>query len=256
MSHRITVIASAVALSIPALAGAQHVNGTLLDKKSNAPIQGAWVTLLPTGRGDSATVRTDSAGEFSLTGSAAGTYTLRIRKIGLVPATTHAFWLGPLTERIPTIRMETVGIALDTVKITTKGLSVTDWTQEFFDRKRITHGIFLTRDDVASRAPYQATDWLLGVRGVHMQYVAGRARIVGTRSGATCALDVYVDNLPVYDGDINMMLRAQDVAAMEVYAGGVDTPMRFRTRGCGVLLVWTYNGQDTGEVAETGAVTP
>ncbi len=255
MTHRIglTVLA---ALVLPALAQSQHVNGTLLDKKSGAPIQGASITLLPTDKGDSVTAQTDSAGEFALTGTAPGTYTLRIRKIGLVPATTHAFWLGPLTERTPTLRMETVGLALDTVRIATRGLSTTDWTQEFYQRKRATNGIFLTRVDVASRAPYQATDWLLGVRGVQVQYIAGRARVLTNRSGSACALDVYVDNLPVYDGDLNQMLRAEDVAAMEVYSGRVDTPLRFRNRGCGVLAVWTYNGQDTGEVAEAGPAKP
>ncbi|MBI3790466.1 MAG: carboxypeptidase regulatory-like domain-containing protein [Gemmatimonadetes bacterium] len=230
---------------------AQHVNGTLLDKASSAPIVGAQVSLVPVdARAGTLTVTTDSAGEFSLTGAAPGTYRILVRRIGLLPAETHAFWLGPLTEHAPVLRMETVGIRSDTVRVTTRGLPSSDWTQEFYDRRRTTHGVFLTRADLIGRAPVLATDWLIGARGVTVMPIGGHSYAVARTMGRSCRLEVWVDRLPLNDGDVNALLRADDIAAMEVYPSISDAPLRYQARGCGVLLVWTRAGRGDVDVAE------
>ena len=248
MTHRTVALAVVLAILAPQVALAQRVEGVLMEKASSRPIAEVRVTLLQEGGGDSASVLTDEDGEFRFVSKVPGMYRLRVRKIGLSPVETHAFWLGPLSERTAVLRLEMIGVALDTVRITARGLPITDWTKDFFERQRTTHGIFLTRSEMVTRQPIQATDWLFGVRGVSVQVGAGRSRVVPTRGGGRCAFDVFIDNAPLADTDLNMVLRSDDIAAMEVYPSAADAPLRYRPRGCGVLLVWTRSGRGDGEV--------
>lgn len=249
VARLIVALAAAAALAAPA--AAQRVNGQLLDKASGRPVPGASIMLFvkekngaPVGAPAVASATTDDEGEFTVQATEPGMYYLSVRKIGLVPAQTHEFWLGPLTEYTPTIRWETVGITLDTVKITTRGLPLNDWTREFYERRRLTHGIFLTRDDMKGRAATVATDWLIGVRGIRLMPMGGRTLIAARGGAGNCAVDVWLDNVHLIDPDINQLLRAQDVAAMEVYPGALDAPARYGAQGCGVLLVWSRGTRD------------
>ncbi len=247
---------AALSLAAPALLAAQTVDGRLVDDKTSAAIAGASISLVPGGRGDTTTVVTDSTGRFRVAATIPGTYALRIRRIGIQPALTNVFWLGPLTERRPLLRMDVVGLASDTVRVTAKGLTVTDWTQGFFERRRATHGTFLTSADLANRNPLQASDWFLGVRGLTVDHAGGRVRFLANRSAGGCAMDVYVDDLPLPDGDLNSLLRGDDIAAVEVYPSRIDAPTRYRQRGCGLVLVWTRNDADPSEIADGAAAKP
>ena len=255
MMHRTLLVALVLAVGAPL--SAQTVDGRLVDARTNAAIAGASISLIATGGGDTTTAVTDGTGLFHIAATVPGTYVLRIRRIGIKPALTHAFWLGPLTERRPLLRIEAEGVGLDTMVVTTKGLTVTDWTQEFYMRRRTLNGIFLTRADVANRKPQTAADWLLGVRGVTVDRSGGRVRVLGNRSAGGCAMSVYMDELPIQDADMNVLLRAADIVAVEVYQNQVGAPVRYRHGGCGLVLVWTRSDFDpTDDVPESPLSRP
>ena len=254
MTFRIRL--AALSFVVPAALAAQRVDGRLVDRASGTAISGATVTLASDGLSPDLSVSTDSAGRFSVSAMVPGTYALRVRKIGMAPAITNGFWLGPLTQRRALLQVDAQATGLDTVRVVAKGLTVSDWTHDFYERRRTSRGTFLTTSDVSGRAPIQPSDWLLGVRGVTLQYSGSRVRLVSNRTAGACSMDVYVDNLPVPDGDLNASLRADDIAAIEVYTSALDSPMRFRQRGCGLILVWTRSDADPTDVAESGATKP
>jgi hypothetical protein len=248
------VVALLSALALPGVLHAQHLNGLVLDKASGTPIRGASISLVPVeAKTAVVSVATDSVGEFTLTGAAPGTYRLLVRNGTLAPTETYVFWLGPLTEHQPVLRLETVGRQQDSLELSIKGLPNTDWTHDFYTRKRTTHGIFLTRADVASRGALLATDWLFGVRGVAVQTVGGRSRLVARSAGRSCVMEVWVDNLPVLEGDLNQVLRADDIAAVEVYPDAGQAPVRFQSRSCGSVLVWSRAGRGDADMASVDA---
>ncbi len=248
-SHRLAALLASAAL--PATLVAQHVSGTVLDKSSSTPMAEVTISLIPVeARTTAVSVISDSAGEFGLTAAVPGTYRLQVRKAGAAPVLTYAFWMGPLTEHVPVLRLELAGRAQDSLVVSVRGLPTTDWTHDFYTRRRTTHGIFLTRVDLDSRATFQATDWLLGVRGVSVQSVSGRSRALARSAGRSCVMDIWVDNLPVLEGDVNQVLRGDDIAAVEIYPTANEAPIRYQSRTCGTVLVWSRAGRGDADVTE------
>jgi hypothetical protein len=59
-------------------------------------------------------------------------------------------------------------------------------------------------------------------------------------SGGTCPLDVYIDGVPSFENDLEV-LNVNQFAGIEYYAGGTTIPPQYNKTGssCGVLLFWT-----------------
>jgi len=84
-----TLTAGVIALVLLAAAGrdiqAQAVRGQLTDSISRSPIAGAFLTLVDAQGAERARAITNSAGEFTLSAPAAGTYRIRTKRIGFKP---------------------------------------------------------------------------------------------------------------------------------------------------------------------------
>jgi hypothetical protein len=80
--------AAALALLAPAAARAQAVAGEVVDGVTGAPLPNAVVVLLDTARARFGAALTDSAGRFTLTAPAAGTFLVRAERVGSTSATS------------------------------------------------------------------------------------------------------------------------------------------------------------------------
>jgi hypothetical protein len=72
----------------------------------------------------------------------------------------------------------------------------------------------------------------------------GRDRVLlrGTGMTGDCPPGVFLNGLliPNEDGDLDAIVNARDVRAVEVYARTASVPLQFQTRnGCGSVVIWT-----------------
>lgn len=112
-------------LSLIALAGhgqefTQNIRGTIKDKESQAPLEGASVALL---QGDSllSGAYTDAEGRFRIAGVRAGRYNLRVLYVGYESATIPNIVVNTGREEVLNISLTESVIAMDTVQIVAGG---------------------------------------------------------------------------------------------------------------------------------------
>jgi len=74
---------------LPALAAAQTVHGRVVEAGTGQPVAGAIVLLVDANGGHAAATLSDAAGAYRVTARGAGTYTLRVERVGYT-ATTSA----------------------------------------------------------------------------------------------------------------------------------------------------------------------
>lgn len=131
---------------------------------------------------------------------------------------------------------------------------------DFWARRLVGIGAFLTHEDIERRHPQRSSDLLRTITGVKVVMgesgfdrpliYMGRNAAVGlnTRTGpafgASCHVTYYVDGSLVPSGtfhmdDISPLL----IEGIEVYRGPAETPARMRQRdtACGVIVIWTRN---------------
>ena len=84
----------ALLLVLPRALSAQTVEGRLSSRGSGASVRGALVSLLDTGGGEAGSALSDTAGRYRLVARGAGTYRLRVERIGVATVTSPPFALG------------------------------------------------------------------------------------------------------------------------------------------------------------------
>jgi hypothetical protein len=73
----------------------------------------------------------------------------------------------------------------------------------------------------------------------------GRMMVTATRTaGRQGCVNIYVDGSKwqqLEAGDLDSFVRPQDVAAIEVYPSGANSPVEFQSSGgdCAAVVVWT-----------------
>lgn len=110
-------LAAALVLS-PGKATGQTVQGQLLDRDTQAPVEGALMLLLDAGGEERDGYLTNSAGRFILRAPGPGTYTVRAERIGFETVTSDPFSLE--ASQMFGIRLETAQAAIEL-----EGLEVT-----------------------------------------------------------------------------------------------------------------------------------
>jgi hypothetical protein len=165
----------------------------------------------------------------------------------------------------------------------------------FYDRMRgVVSGIFITPEEWEALKPYRVTDALSNRPGIMLTYTGGGTHkepiaVVYGRNG--CLLNVFVDGLeirgvydiqpdtrrggvsfygaspianvgggssrpaPVTGLGIDAFIQPWEIAAIEVYPSGPQTPSEFRTTNeCGAIAIWTKVA--TRRAAADSARTP
>jgi len=109
-----------VALGVmPRVACAQSVRGTIVGSAAE-PLTGVIVALLDSTLSPATHTLSDARGAFRLTAPAPGAYRLRTLRIGYQATTSDAFLLAAGQEFESTVRLSTIRLQLDTVRVVSR----------------------------------------------------------------------------------------------------------------------------------------
>jgi len=190
------------------------LTGRVIRSDGSGPFAGAQVMVL----GSNQTAVTNDSGQFTLRGLAAGSRTLEVRALGWEPVTMSV----DLAQREPrqvTVPLEVKTAVLRAVVVTAT-LNAGLQRVGFDTRKHMGIGRFLGPDDIAKRNPFEFVDIMAGMPGlVRRPGPYGEDYLAATRGMGSCVRYV-VDGVPyqeVTPGDINTLVQADDIGAVEVY---------------------------------------
>lgn len=221
-----------------------RLNGIVTDV-SGSPVPGASASLVGVNR----RAGSDNEGRFALADLPGGTHSLMVRKPGFSPANVLVHITR--SDTVPVrVTLAPLPVALDAVVVSANAA-----TSEFLARRRrsAVGGHFL---DGTRIGLYHETVGLMtlvadvpGVRKVcylrgctlAMQRMASTMTVTGRE---TCSPHLFVDGVRdrIVETDYDM-LRASDIAAIEVYSREAQLPAEFIALGdmspCGAIVVWT-----------------
>jgi hypothetical protein len=199
---------------------------------------------------------TDGNGEVSLGAGKRQTLKVNVRRIGFTP------WFGnidlPDTAAVLLVSLPRLAQSLSTVTVTgEKAIKSPLVLTGFYDRwmmrqKGVLSAVFISPEELEFRHPDKITNMLYGLNGVRVMQkcveLTGRGCLQGLVACNPMGgpLAVVIDGVQQYppkggNVDINMLLMAGDVAAIEVYPRGGNMPVsfQFQDAGRGVIAFWT-----------------
>ena len=233
-------VAGGVSLaSVFAHAQGAEIHGRVTEAGDTIGVGGAEIELVGTALHHSA----DKNGEFLFSAVPAGTYTIRVRRLGYQPLTEQVTLDdGAVYDR--KLALSRFANALTRVRIEGRMVKVPARFEEVYRRGARGWGTFITREDIDRRNPLDTKamlDMIPGVlvndRGITFQ----RCRPPGPAK-----VQVYVDGVRMtndFPGS-DMMHTLADVnptsiQAMEVYRGVAQLPAEFLDDACAVIAIWT-----------------
>ena len=248
------------ALAFPLVANAQvssqrnWVRGSISDSAGH-PLIAAEIEIPELGR----TTKTDEDGQFSLEAVPAGILTLRIRAIGyrpqaqriLVQASTG--WRGRITLSALPVQLPEVSTIGRFGK--PPEYAYTTKYDDFFRRRRLGFGRFITKTDMEERAVTdfnQLLYWIPGVRVIHGKTMRGFAGTYSSIRMSRCPdlnVALYVDGIKVnwHSPDPPDQALADFLATIlphrlefvEVYHGTSQVPSDLDRSACAAIVIWT-----------------
>ena len=228
------------------------------------PVRDAVVRVL----GTSDSVRADAAGAFMLDHVPAGTRTVEVRSIGMIPATTS---LDLPTNGNRTIMMSITRKAQELTAVTIAGRARSaSWMEvSGFETRRL-HGLgaYLTEEEIGRHAYPDLAAVLRGMRGVHVECNATRTGLQGMpcfpmptmlgisdfSNGVYCAPNYFVDGVPFRVdaagpgganpfSDLSAIVPPNRIKGIEVYSSPGAIPAQYdltSSTGCGSVVIWTH----------------
>lgn len=253
---RVVVLQACLACAVPAAGEGQGVQGRVLDATTEHPVPGALVELLPEARESAVgTQLADETGTFSLQVRHAGTYRLRVSRLGYQTIVTPSFDLVVGDELLhvelligadaiplaPLVVLSARSARVGPLRLHTVGYAERRAT---WGRQGMGFGHFLDESDLSLPHVVYVTDALRSLPGVRVEGGGARRQVVTLRNvgptGQRCIPVVYVDGAAVATGaDINDVVTPADIVGIEIYPGQTGPPEFLRGRGCGAIAVWT-----------------
>ena len=246
-----SAIASILALLVPTILGAQ-ARVIRVVSSDGEPV--AFANVIVEG---GITQITDAEGKVSLGAGKRQTLTLNVRRIGFSP------WFGkidlPDTAAVLLVSLPRLAQTLSTVTVSGETAAKSPLALSgFYDRwlmrqKGVLSAVFISPEELDFRHPDRITNMLYGLSGVQMSRACvestGRGSclqgLVAFRPGCG-PMAIVIDGQQQYapkGGKVNidMLLDANDVAAIEIYVRGGNTPINFQFQDtrCGVIAFWT-----------------
>lgn len=227
---------------------AQTVRGRVTEDKTNRVLKAVAVMLFDKGEKLKARAQTADDGSYQLATPGPGTYSLRFLLPGYRPFETKpaALMPGQVIEYSPKLT-SLAAIGLDTIVV--EGERVPRYLQDFYLRRAVGHGDFLTQAEIEKWNPARPTDLVPRLAGFTYYYDNLGIIITSRRSGfirsaRECPPLVFVDGLRVGDAntyDVDSFLWVTNIAAVEAYNGPARLPVEFNAPGskCGVIAFWT-----------------
>ena len=242
--------AGAPMLTAPAALQAQRVEGEVRDA-DDRPITRAEIALLDAERHAVATTVSDDRGAFELAADTAGSYYLRVRRIGYrtVGGGPYRLTRGSSLETL--VVMHPSAVPAGTVQVAVNARVARLEAVGYYHRKAAGFGHFLERDDILEAVPMDLTDALRRLPGVRVFDAPpgqlGPGLLLSGGRGF-CRPTVYLDGSMVAQGGggrknpvrPDLWVIPEDVEAVELYTGPASVPGQFQAlASCGVMLIWT-----------------
>ena len=213
--------------------------GVLRDA-GGTPIEGATVEI----RGASA--RTNSKGAFQLWTPNIDTLTITFRHLGFTAIDALVFSRNGQWDTLK-VEMDRTAQRLSGVNVTEEYTRRTLGLRDFEERRAKGHGVFITREEIASRNASRVSDVLRTRRGINLVRLGANrfgARFVtytGSR-GTTCIPSLWLDGSLARGMEVDDLM-ANTVEAMELYDSFATVPFEFTHSAnsipCGTIVIWT-----------------
>ncbi|MHB1095014.1 MAG: carboxypeptidase-like regulatory domain-containing protein [Gemmatimonadaceae bacterium] len=250
MQHLVTMALATAMVAV--FAGAQdavptRIYGTVRNT-SGVAVVGAEVWIDGTGH---RTVSNDS-GEFQIDRAPTGRVKVMVRRIGFRPDSKRIA-LQPGDARQVQFVLEGLLEELEAVLVTAQAQDG-GRMQEFWARRMVGLGVFMTREEIERSHPSRTVDLFRGIVGVRViSNNSGMTRLVSGRhstpsmrghpsAAGACAMQFYVDGVSISPGSFSVdEVPPETLEAIEVYRGPSEIPTRFSQRdtACGLVVIWT-----------------
>jgi hypothetical protein len=234
----------------PALAQTATLRGRVVSATTRQPIPNATLALTALTR----PTRTDSLGEFMLSGLPLGERTLLVQAVGYTPVRA----LVPLAPGPPLeldIDLEPLPPVLDRVVTEAERDAPRNFFMgDFESRRGMGFGRFVTRSELLQNRG-RTLDAVLRTRMPGLRYLDQQGKVVAASvressvRGGPCFVNVIVDGVLRYTNEPSIpffdlrSLEASMIAGIEYYTVA-SLPAEFNLRGqapCGTLVIWLQN---------------
>jgi hypothetical protein len=256
--RRATAVALVFALCQPTLRAQEARSGEdasiivfgTVRNVSGIAIAGADVWIDGTNR----RVVSNDSGEFRIDQVPSGRVRVMVRRLGFQPDSKRISVKAGDTRQVK-FMLDGLLEELDAVIVTARA-GASGRMQEFWARRMVGIGVFITRAEIERRHPPATADLFQQVMGVRVipgsngestRLVTGRQSVSASplnRSAASgaCPMQFYVDGIFMTPGTFTVDEITPDmIEAIEVFRGPSEIPARFRQRetGCGLVVIWT-----------------
>ena len=255
-------------LFLPSASVLAQKNGTRIDPDGTAwgavdgsvrDTSGTWLRGVEIISLDNTLVRTRSGagGSFRLDSLPAGPHLIRFRRLGIMPLTVSVVVDANATTSVDAV-VQPFPITLSRITIQAVSGELVHLPPGVADRMRTGIGTYITADQIAKMHTLDTEEIFRHVPGVAVEKYAHEiivrsARGVQTINGNACTtgMAVVVDgaltNNTVNDSGSNIAgatgaldsISPQDIAAIEIYKDGAETPASLSDSECGVIYIWT-----------------
>lgn len=233
-----------VALGLASQLHAQAaVAGTVRHEGTRAPLAG--VEVLIEGVPQRAVTRRD--GRHLLDQLPAGRRTVIFRMIGYLPVYAEVFLASGDTTLLDAVLVPSVAV-LEEIDVTGWSMRGMGIGREAFEERRARgFGIFVDSTVLRRYEHRDLGDILRGHPGITISdRQRGGGYIISAGRGATrCAVQMYLDGMPLPRNQSTAIASVGSLEAVEVYRSSAETPLEYGgpRANCGVVLLWTRRGR-------------
>ncbi|MBW3552398.1 MAG: TonB-dependent receptor [Gemmatimonadetes bacterium] len=254
LRHVLSALLATAALAVPLTA--QTITGVVVEEGTGQPLAGSLL-LLVDDRGEiRSETLTDDSGAFHIEVPGYGEYVIRGSLIGYATIQSAPLRVGSGDELIVEVRMAIEAVPLEPLVVRSRGRGMGIQLDGFYERmdrgRQSGFGHFVSRQDVERTNPLRSTDLLRTIPGVRV--VQGRSGYgAGVRMSGGCVPAIYVDGSqvnrqPIGSSSLDDFVPAFAIEGIEVYRGAAAQVGSYHDPGgCGLILVWTRRGSDSGE---------
>jgi hypothetical protein len=243
-------------------AHAQVVRGRVTDGVSGQPVVGASIELFERDLTLRAAARTDADGVFAML-PPPGRYTVRVTHAGHRTVDSKELRAAATDTLNFEIHLPPLPLGLTGLDVTARRRTTRD-PSGFYRRQQVETGIFVGPGEIEEIRPTRLPDLLRSVPGFLFYPSSGGEMLWVAGHGRGCTPTVYLDGglarrgtstdrgEPGFVEDEGLLLdeiiNLAQLAALEVYQDGTDSPVRFRPVGevgggdCAVVVLWTKAG--------------
>lgn len=244
-SH-ICTLAAFAALAQPCEVSAQVVRGRLISAEMEMPLSFGTIELLNTRLEVVASAFADALGRFEVSAPGPGSYALRGGHMNAEPLISAGVTLTLDQVVDVELALPLRPFELDPLLVSVRPERRFLVRNGFYERSRSALGTFITPELMERWRPFFPTDMLRRIPGVRLTpdpRWPTRFSITFSRAGLfmnNCQPKIFLDGVMMYGLYIND-LPVEDIAAMEVYKSGLQTPPQYASGGsaCGAIVIWT-----------------